>query len=162
MINNKKSRGFTLIELLVVIAVIGLLSSVVLVQLGPVRGKARDARRMSDIKQISDALEVEAADNPEPVAGCVTADAKIDTCTGPVGSTIASFVNFADPSAGKTGTACATGVVTPCQYSISKSDGSPAAETGNYQVCFYLEQGAGSLSAGLQAIETSGVFTTCQ
>lgn len=54
---NVKQRGFTLIELLVVIAIIGLLSSVVLASLNSSRAKARDAKRISDIKQISLALE---------------------------------------------------------------------------------------------------------
>lgn len=52
-----KSRGFTLIELLVVIAIIGLLSSVVFASLNSTRGKARDARRLSDMKQMQTALE---------------------------------------------------------------------------------------------------------
>jgi len=51
-----KNQGFTLIELLVVIAVIGLLSSIVLVSLQGVKGKARDARRMHDLSQIRTAL----------------------------------------------------------------------------------------------------------
>jgi prepilin-type N-terminal cleavage/methylation domain-containing protein len=51
MQKNKK-QGFTLIEMLVVIAMIGLLSSVVLVALGPSRNKAKDARIISNIKQI--------------------------------------------------------------------------------------------------------------
>ncbi len=54
----RNSKGFTLIELLVVIAIIGLLSSIVLVSMGGARKKARDARRESDIRQISTAMEM--------------------------------------------------------------------------------------------------------
>ena len=56
MKNNKK--GFTLIELLVVIAIIGLLATLSVVALNTARVKARDARRVSDIKQIQTALEM--------------------------------------------------------------------------------------------------------
>ena len=55
---KSKTAGFTLIELLVVIAIIGLLSSIVLASLNSARTKARDARRISDFKQISLALEL--------------------------------------------------------------------------------------------------------
>jgi prepilin-type N-terminal cleavage/methylation domain-containing protein len=51
-------RGFTLIELLVVIAIIGILSSIVLASLNSARQKGRDARRISDIKQLQLALEL--------------------------------------------------------------------------------------------------------
>lgn len=54
MLLNKK--GFTLIELLVVIAIIGILSSIVMVSLSSSRAKARDAKRVADIKSIQLAL----------------------------------------------------------------------------------------------------------
>lgn len=54
----KKQKGFTLIELLVVIAIIGLLSTLAVVALNNARAKSRDARRISDIKQIQTALEL--------------------------------------------------------------------------------------------------------
>lgn len=56
--NSSKKRGFTLIELLVVIAIIGVLASIVLASLNSARRKSRDARRITDIKQIQLALEL--------------------------------------------------------------------------------------------------------
>ncbi|MBU1046219.1 type II secretion system GspH family protein [Patescibacteria group bacterium] len=51
-------RGFTLTELLVAIAIIGILSSVVLTSMSGTRERAKDGRRISDIKQIQLALEL--------------------------------------------------------------------------------------------------------
>ena len=66
----RKQKGFTLIELLVVIAIIGLLSTLAVVALNNARMKARDAKRVSDIKQIQTALELyfnDASDYPAAV-----------------------------------------------------------------------------------------------
>ena len=55
---ENRQLGFTLAELLVVIAIIGLLSTMAVVSVSSARAKARDARRVSDIKQIQTSLEL--------------------------------------------------------------------------------------------------------
>lgn len=57
MVKNSK-KGFTLIEILVVVAIIAILSSVVLIGLGPTRRAGRDARRISDLRQVQNGLEL--------------------------------------------------------------------------------------------------------
>ena len=54
----KSKSGFTLIELLVVIAIIGILSAVVLTSLNSSRDRARDAKAISDVKQVALAYEL--------------------------------------------------------------------------------------------------------
>lgn len=55
---RKSQKGFTLIEILIVVAIIGILASVALVGLRPVQSKGRDARRISDLRQVQAALEL--------------------------------------------------------------------------------------------------------
>lgn len=55
-------KAFTLIELLVVIVIIGVLATLAVVAVNGARTKARDSKRMSDIKQIQTALELYMAD----------------------------------------------------------------------------------------------------
>lgn len=67
---NKQTSGFTLIELLVVIAIIGILASVVMSSLNAARSKARDAKRIAEMRQIEIALEAYYADNGSYPNGC--------------------------------------------------------------------------------------------
>ncbi|MEK7496358.1 MAG: prepilin-type N-terminal cleavage/methylation domain-containing protein, partial [Patescibacteria group bacterium] len=53
---SKKINGFTLVELLVVIAIIGILSSLSVVSLNSARGRARDAQRYNDLRQLFTAM----------------------------------------------------------------------------------------------------------
>ncbi|WKZ24986.1 MAG: FISUMP domain-containing protein [Patescibacteria group bacterium] len=60
-INNK--RAFTLVELLVVIAIIGVISTLATISFSNSRLSARDAKRLSDIRLMSNALELYYADH---------------------------------------------------------------------------------------------------
>jgi prepilin-type N-terminal cleavage/methylation domain-containing protein len=56
-IKNQR-QGFTLIEILIVVAIIAILASVVLVGLGPTQQSGRDARRLSDLHEVQNGLEL--------------------------------------------------------------------------------------------------------
>lgn len=55
---RNQARGFTLIELLTVIAIIGILTTVIGVNVSSSRRQARDARRKTDLKTIQTAVEL--------------------------------------------------------------------------------------------------------
>jgi type II secretion system protein G len=94
MYYSSTQRGFTLIELLVAIAIIGLLSSVVLASLSAAREKSRDARRMSDLRQIQRAMEFYYDDNGyypregDGANGLIGEGAGLDTMLAPYLSVI--------------------------------------------------------------------------
>lgn len=52
-----KEKGFTLLELLVVIGIIGLLASILVVNLTGARKRARDTKRVADVRNLQTAAE---------------------------------------------------------------------------------------------------------
>ena len=112
-LNKKKGQrsGFTLIELLVVIAIIGVLASIVLASLNNARRKSRDARRVTDIKQLQLALELyfdSLTEYPDTLALLVPTYIPVEP-KDPVGA--AAY--FYTPLLTSGGTACGAGL---CLY----------------------------------------------
>lgn len=132
-----KKNGFTLMELLVVIAIIGILSSIVIASMTSARQKARDTKRVSDIKQLQLALAMfaDANDNhyPATLSSCAQT-----TCLAPTyipaipvspnggAYTYASLASSAD------GTPCISyhlGAVLETNSSVLQDDSDAAAST---------------------------------
>lgn len=128
----RKNKGFTLIELLVVIAIIGLLATLAVVALNNARQKSRDAKRVSDIKQIQTALELYYNDANGYLSGTT------------LGSTLVL-----------------SGVTYMGQVPSNPSPGGAAyAYSSNgttYSLTFSLESGAGGLPSGAHTASPSGI-----
>jgi len=154
MKNNKK--GFTLIELLVVIAIIGLLATLSVVALNNARQKSRDAKRVSDIKQIQTSLELYFVDqNSYPSGASVT--------LGGTGyKALSSTSGFASAAAGTTymGQVPAepTPAATPAGYVYNAL---PTSCTGTactgYTLVFGLEGATGGLTSGAHTANANGI-----
>ncbi len=125
---NKNKKGFTLIELLVVIAIIGLLSALSVLALGSARARARDAKRVADVKQIQTALEMYYNDmNDYPIVASLspTSSSGIYTPNGVYMRTIPAPPTVTD------GAGCPS---TQAWYTYTKSN-SGATATYTIQYC---------------------------
>ena len=146
-------EGFTLIELLVVIAIIGLLSTLAVVALNSARQRSRDAKRVSDIRQVQTALELgyaEIGGYPAAAAPVILGSAAFDVMCVNGGSV------FQGSNAG-----CSTvlmGLVpsnpTPngAAYTYTSATGS-----GTYSITFSLEGATGQLGAGANCANQNGI-----
>lgn len=89
---NRRRKGFTLIELLIVIGIVAILATITLLVLNPVEmlRKARDGKRISELKTISDAINLAVAQIP-PLN---------------IGSNLFVYVSLPDTTTGATDPTC--------------------------------------------------------
>lgn len=139
----KQQKGFTLIELLVVIAIIGLLSTLAVVSLNNARQKSRDAKRVSDIKQIQTALELYYNDSTTGYPATATSSAPISLG----GTTYMGSVPTAPTPADGTCSAAQNSYV----YTQTGSG------TG-YTLTYCLGAATGGITAGFHTASSTGMF----
>jgi len=132
---KKNEKGFTLVELLVVITIIGILATLILLQLGTARAKARDAKRISDVSQIRTASELFFDDNGGsfPVGAlCPSANGVPPCAAMPNGNNLTEYISTTflprDP-------------LTNAPYGYAWNPAGPANRT-QYQVWAELERRA--------------------
>jgi len=141
---KKNKRGFTLIELLVVIAIIGLLSTLSILALNSARARARDAKRVSDVKQIQTALEM-----------CYNDTGDYPTATNLAASTTAYLRLIPTPPAPVDGSSCPA--VQPL-YTYAKT-GSGTGGTASYTINYCLGAAVNVITGNvLQTATPAGIY----
>jgi len=165
--NNKAMpfgrQGFTLIELLVVIAIIGLLSTLSVVALNNARAKARDANRISDVKQMQTALELYFNDcNGYPnydaaggnnydgsAATTLTTDAVYNNGTRDCGTTYGAYMPKIPATVTPADGTCDATTQNPYRYTACTAGGVCDGSSGaSYTIGYCLGSPSGTLSAG--------------
>jgi type II secretion system protein G len=141
---KKSKQGFTLIELLVVVAIIGLLATLSIVALNNARARARDARRVADIKQIQTALELYYNDQGSyPTANIISAGTVATNSIVYMGTVPTAPTPFDNTS----GTACNA---TNNLYTYTGT-----AQT--YSLTYCLGSATGGIAAGVGTATPSGI-----
>ncbi len=141
--NNK--QGFTLIELLVVIAIIGLLSTLSILALNTARARARDVKRVADVKQIQTALEMYYNEFGQYPAA-VTPGTPIGT-----GTNVYLKITPKPPIPTDNASACP---VAPTVYTYSVTN---VAGDGSYTLQYCLGATVNEIPAGLNTASDAGI-----
>ncbi|MFA5644388.1 MAG: FISUMP domain-containing protein [Patescibacteria group bacterium] len=144
MFKSNKS-AFTLVELLVVIAIIGILATLAIVSLQNARSRARDAKRIADVRQIQTALELYFNDNGAyPVSTSVTSSIRSGDRVY-----MEIFPQAPNPPDGN----CDEGTN---QYIYTEA----GEDNGSYTISFCVGFQTGSLNAGDKCATPIGILNT--
>lgn len=140
---KKNTKGFTLIELLVVIAIIGLLSTLTIVSLNTARARARDAKRVSDVKQMQTALEMyfnDASAYPASV-----------TSTGAIANGSSTYLTVVPTAPTPVDGTCSAGNNT---YTYTNTT---AGTSYTYTLSYCLGATTSGIAAGIQTATPAGI-----
>lgn len=131
IINTRKA--FTLVELLVTIAIIGLLATFVVLSTDSGKTKARDEKRLSDIKNIETALEIYKQNNSGLYPAAITPGSSLKDGSGMI------YLALVPHDPNYNGSTSSDYVYQQINSGVS------------YALFFSLEKSNGSLAAGLNA-----------
>ncbi len=152
---KRTQSGFTLIELLVVIAIIGLLSTLAVVALNSARQRSRDAKRVSDIRQVQTALELGFSEtNGYPAGSSLTlgsANYKV-LCNVSGSSTFVAASTNCGAGTIYMGLVPANPTPNGANYVYNSTSGS-----GTYSITFTLEGATGQLGSGANCANQNGI-----
>ena len=141
---KNKYLAFTLIELLVVIAIIAILSTLSVITLSSARAKARDAKRLADIRNTQTALDLYYNEyGVYPVASTDTSTTNFCLSSIGISTTCGTIVYLAEMP---------TDPVSGFNYSYT-----PTSSLLSYVVAFTLTSGAGGYAAGNYTATPNGI-----